>query len=72
MVMVSPPFNSEYFCRISRGLVVSTQDQNISNKLSESFIVDSGATIHVCNDLENFFDYHEMDVELTDLEILAG
>ena len=38
-----------------------TQDQNISNKLSESFIVDSGATIHFCNDLEHFFDYHEMD-----------
>ncbi|KAN0071252.1 hypothetical protein V8E54_010683 [Elaphomyces granulatus] len=42
-------------------LVVSTQDQNVSNKLAESFIIDSGATIHVCKDFDRFYDYHEMN-----------
>jgi len=52
MTMCSPPSDSEPTCKISRNLVVSTQDQNVSNKLAESFIIDSGATIHVCNDFD--------------------
>jgi hypothetical protein len=58
MTMLS---DSEQICKISRNLVVSIQGQNISNKLAESFIINSGATIHVCNDFDRFYDYHEMD-----------
>ena len=61
MTMLSPPSDSEPTCKISRNLVVSTQDQNVSNKLAESFIIDSGATIHVCNDFDRFYDYHELN-----------
>jgi hypothetical protein len=41
--------------------VFLTEDQYAPNPLEESFILDSGATIHVCNNRERFFEYKEAD-----------
>jgi hypothetical protein len=63
------PSESDRVSEMPNGYVLTSSNEDQQDRLVDSFILDSGATIHVCNDINRFIEFQESN---ENIKIMIG